>query len=86
MIHTFWLILGWQFIQNRYVLMTSEQWMRKTTAKKFKRYDVLMRHSEKVCIIDWKFSKIEAETKISEADNKACNKLYYELARKDFRT
>lgn len=56
--------------------------MRKSTEKKFKRFDLLMRKEDKVCIIDWKFSKTEANEKIMTGAFVKKNKEYFQLARK----
>lgn len=42
--------------------------MRRVTQKKFKRFDLLLRNDEKVCIIDWKFSKADANEKIGRKE------------------
>lgn len=56
--------------------------MRKSTVKKFKRFDLLLRNDDKVCIIDWKFSKIDAEYKMTTKKIAERNKVYFQLARK----
>jgi hypothetical protein len=66
--------------------MTAEKWMRKTTKKQFKRFDLLLRNFDKCCIVDWKFSKITAETKINSKAFVAKNKVYYQLTNKDFKS
>ena len=60
--------------------------MRYTTAKKFKRYDLLLRNEQKSGIIDWKFTKLEANEKIKGNGVNNKNKQYYQLACKDFLT
>ena len=45
--------------------------MRKSTVKRFKRFDLLLRNDDKVCIIDWKFSKVDAHYKIAASANKS---------------
>lgn len=60
--------------------------MRKYTEKKFKRYDLLMRGEHKCSIIDWKFSRLDAEQKIKGAGTSRKNELYCQLAKKDFKT
>lgn len=64
-INTICFIIGKEIIEGKYVTMSSEKWMRKSTKKKFKRFDLLMRNDDKVCIIDWKFSRFDANYKIS---------------------
>lgn len=66
--------------------MTAEKWMRKTTQKKFRRLDVVLRNEIKCCIIDWKFSQSSAENKISDRRVNLKNMIYYQLASKDFLT
>jgi len=73
-------------LENDYQTICSEKWMRYTTSKKFKRYDLLLRTEEKCCIIDWKFSKLIADEKIKGNSVKNKNKQYYQLAYKDFLT
>ena len=58
--------------------------MRKSTVKRFKRFDLLLRSDEKVCIIDWKFSKIDAQYKMTANKIAERNKVYFQLARKEF--
>jgi 5-methylcytosine-specific restriction endonuclease McrBC regulatory subunit McrC len=60
--------------------------MRKTTEKRFKRFDLLLRNEDKSGIIDWKFSKLMAEQKIKGNGVKNKNRQYYQLAYKDFLT
>lgn len=66
--------------------MSVEKWMRKFTEKKFKRFDLLMRSERKCSIIDWKFTRLDAEEKIKGAQTQRKNEIYYQLARKDFKT
>lgn len=58
--------------------------MRRSTKKKFKRFDLLLRSDHKVCIIDWKFSKVNANQKITAASFVEKNKQYFQLARKQY--
>ena len=60
--------------------------MRKVTIKEFKRYDLLLRNQEKCCIVDWKFTRLHANEKIKGGGVQRKNKLYYQLAKKDFKT
>ena len=60
--------------------------MRKYTEKKFKRYDLLMRGEHKCSIVDWKFTRLDAEEKIKGAGTNRKNEIYYQLAKKDFKT
>ena len=52
-------------LEGKYMTITSEKWMRKSTVKKFKRFDLLLRNDDKVCIIDWKFSRVDAHYKMT---------------------
>ena len=56
--------------------------MRKSTVKRFKRFDLLLRNDDKVCIIDWKFSKVDAHYKMTANRQTDKNKSYFQLARK----
>ena len=58
--------------------------MRKSTVKQFKRFDLLLRNEESVCIIDWKFSKVNADQKINTAMFAKKNRQYFQLARKEY--
>ena len=58
--------------------------MRKSTIKKFKRFDLLLRNDDKVCIIDWKFSRVDAQYKMTDNKITDRNKVYFQLARKEF--
>lgn len=48
-------------IEGGYVTISSEKWMRKFSAKRFKKFDLLLRNSNRVCVIDWKFSRVNAD-------------------------
>lgn len=52
-------------IEGGYLTISSEKWMRKFSQKKFKKFDLLLRNKSKVCIIDWKFSRVNADEKIA---------------------
>jgi hypothetical protein len=43
-------------IENDYITISVEKWMRRYTKFKYKKFDLLLRNEKKVCIIDWKFS------------------------------
>ncbi len=51
--------------------------MRKATVKKFRRFDLILRHENKVCIIDWKFSRLGAEEKLKGNATLKKNKVYH---------
>jgi hypothetical protein len=85
-VHTLCYVVGKEMLENDYQTISSEKWMRYTTEKKFKRYDLLLRNEEKSGIIDWKFSKLVAEEKIKGNGVKNKNKQYYQLAYKDYLT
>lgn len=85
-IHTICYVVGKEMLENDYQTISSEKWMRFTTEKRFKRYDLLLRNEVKSGIIDWKFSKLVAEEKIKGNGVKNKNKQYYQLAYKDFLT
>ena len=85
-INTVCYIVGKEVFENDYQAMSVEKWMRKVTIKEFKRYDLLLRNQEKCCIVDWKFTRLHAFDKIKGAGVQRKNKLYYQLAKKDFKT
>lgn len=45
-----------------------------------------MRNEEKCSIIDWKFTRLDAEDKIKGASTQRKNEIYVQLARKDYKT
>ncbi len=45
-----------------------------------------MRGEHKCSIIDWKFTRLDAEDKIRGASTHKKNIAYYQLAKKDFKT
>lgn len=55
--------------------------MRKFSQKKFKKFDLLLRSKNKVCIIDWKFSRVNADEKIAAEVFAKKNLEYFQLAR-----
>jgi 5-methylcytosine-specific restriction endonuclease McrBC regulatory subunit McrC len=57
--------VGKEMIEGGYLTISSEKWMRKFSQKKFKKFDLLLRNKSKVCIIDWKFSRVNADEKIA---------------------
>lgn len=59
------MIIGREMIEGGYVTISSEKWMRKFSAKRFKKFDLLLRNSNRVCVIDWKFSRVNADEKIA---------------------
>lgn len=69
-------------IEGGYVSLSVEKWMRKFSKKSFRRFDLLLRKHKKVCIIDWKFSRDEANDKIKTKMFVAKNLEYFQLARK----
>lgn len=60
--------------------------MRMSTVKDFKRFDLIMRSENKICIIDWKFTDRKADEKIRARDFVKKNGLYFELANKDYKS
>jgi len=60
--------------------------MRKKTKKSFKRFDLILRNENKICIIDWKFSRISAHEKINTRAFVKKNELYLQLAKKDYKS
>ena len=59
--------------------------MRKTTIKKFRRYDLVLRNEDEVCVLDWKFSNNDPENLLRDRKFTIKNKDYYELARMEFK-
>lgn len=45
-----------------------------------------MRNQEKCVIVDWKFTMLDAKEKIKGKSTERKNLLYYQLARKDYKT
>ena len=45
-----------------------------------------MRNQHKCCIIDWKFTRLDAKEKIKGGSTQRKNLLYYQLAKKDYKT
>ncbi len=66
-INTVCYIMGKEILQNDLQTVSVQKWMRKYTEKKFKRYDLLMRAEHKCSIVDWKFTRLDAEQKIKGA-------------------
>ncbi len=60
--------------------------MRKKSRKSFKRFDLILRNQDKICIIDWKFSKIKANQKINTRAFVKKNELYLQLAKKEYKS
>lgn len=63
-LYTVCYILGKEILENGFQTISVEKWMHKTTVKKFKRLDLVLRNEECCCILDWKFSRVDAEEKI----------------------
>lgn len=80
------LIVGKEVVANDYWIMSSEKWMRKKTEKVFKRFDLILRNENKICIIDWKFTKNKADEKINKKAFVKKNELYLQLAKKDYKS
>jgi hypothetical protein len=72
-VNTICYIIGKEILENDYQTISVEKWMRKFTEKKFKRYDLLMRSEHKCAIIDWKFTRLDAEEKIRGASTQKKN-------------
>lgn len=85
-VNTINFIVGREILENGFETMSAEKWMRKSTEKKFKRFDLLLRNENRCKIIDWKFTKLVAEEKIKGSSIARKNKIYYQLAAKDYRT
>jgi hypothetical protein len=85
-VNTISFIVGREMLENGFETMSAEKWMRKSTEKKFKRFDLLLRNENRCKIIDWKFTKLVAEEKIKGSSIARKNKIYYQLAAKDYKT
>ena len=85
-VNTISYIVGKEMLENDYETITSEKWMRKATEKSFRRLDLVLRNKEKCCVLDWKFTRLEAKEKIKGNWIAYKNKIYYQLASKDFKT
>ena len=79
-------IIGKEYLENDYQIMSGQKWMRKFTEKKFKRIDLILRNEHKCLIIDWKFTRLHAKQKIRGSAVQKKNDIYMQLARKDFKT
>lgn len=79
-------IVGKEVFANDYWIMSSEKWMRKKTLKDFKRLDLILRNENNICIIDWKFSKDQANMKVNRGLYGKKNLIYFQLAKKDYKS
>lgn len=76
------LVVGREMVEGGYSAFSVEKWMRKYSKARFKRFDFLLRGDRRVCIIDWKFSRNNADRCISSTNFRKKNEEYVQLARK----